>query len=78
MEEPRLMKLFVWEGRGVLTDYTDGMIVAVASDLAEALLAIEAKCNYCMDSFPQHRPTEVHDLGNSTARVDAWVCYGGG
>ena len=27
------MKIFVWEGDGVLTDYTNGMIVAIAADL---------------------------------------------
>jgi hypothetical protein len=56
------MKIFVWEGDGVLTDYTNGMIVAIAADLESALLAIEAKCDYCMQSFPNHKPTQVVEL----------------
>jgi len=46
------MKLFIWEGAGVLTDYTDGMIAVLAKNLDEALKLIEKKCNYCMASFP--------------------------
>lgn len=72
------MKLFVWEGDGVLTDYTNGMIVALGSDLQEALGAIRAKADYCMNSFPNDKPTSVIDLGPSAAKPDAWVCYGGG
>ena len=58
------MKIFVWEGDGVLTDYKNGMIVAIAADLESALLAIEAKCDYCMQSFPNHKPTQVVELGD--------------
>ncbi len=46
------LKLFVWEGEGVLTDYTNGMICVLAENLEQALRLIEAKCDYCMDSFP--------------------------
>lgn len=45
-------KLFVWEGSGVLQDYTPGLIVVVARDLEEALTKIREKCDYCMSSFP--------------------------
>ena len=72
------MKMFIWEGEGVLQDYTSGMIVAIAADLPKALAAIEAKCDYCMDSFPKDSPTEIIELGPATAHPNAWVCYGGG
>lgn len=72
------MKLYIWEGDGVLQDYTSGMIVALAEDLEGALKAIETACNYCMNNFPNHKPSEVHDLGPVTAAPKAWVCYGGG
>ena len=70
------MKLFVWEGEGVLTDYTDGMIVAMAQNLERALAAIEKKCSYAK-AFPPN-PTQVIDLGNATEHEEAWVCWGGG
>ena len=35
------MNIYIWEGDGVLTDYTDGLIVAVASSLEEAYEMIE-------------------------------------
>lgn len=74
------MKLFIWEGNGVLTDWSDGMICAIAEDLEGALLAVETKCDYCMDSFPTHRPTQVIDLGTCSNKIqpEGWVCWGGG
>ena len=73
------MKLFVWHGGGVLMDYTNGQITAIANDLEDALLAIEKECHYCMSSFPNHRPSDVIDLGECpSVEARAWVCYGGG
>lgn len=37
------LKLFVWEGRGVLQNYTSGMICVLAHNLEEALRLIEKK-----------------------------------
>lgn len=71
------LKLFIWEGDGVLTDYTDGMIIAIGRDLEQALKVVEKKCAYCMRSFPTHRPTQVIDLDHNL-QPEAWVCYGGG
>lgn len=72
------VKLFVWEGDGVLTYYTNGQIVAIAPDLEKALLAIERECPSCMRSFPNHRPSDVIDLGDCPGvEPRAWVCYGG-
>lgn len=72
------MKLYVWEGDGVLEDYSTGMIVALAPDLEGALAAIRSACDYCMKSFPTDRPTEVIDLGHVTAEPKAWLTWGGG
>lgn len=65
------LKLFVWEGDGVLTDYTDGMICVLAHDITEALGLIRAKCDYCMNSFQ-------HDAYRVIEAPEAFVCYGGG
>lgn len=72
------MKLFIWEGEGVLEDYTSGMVVAIAPDLEAALKAVEAKCDYCMNSFPTHRPSQVIDLKEDPNHIEGWVVYGGG
>jgi hypothetical protein len=72
------MKLFVWEGDGVLTGYSNGMIVAVAEDLESALNAVAAKCGHCMSSFPNHKPSQIIDLNAGTRPTEAWVCWGGG
>jgi len=71
------MKIFVWQGDGVLTDYTDGMIVAVAADLEEALETIKSSCPHAMGSFPPI-PTESVDIGPVFLTSRAWVCWGGG
>ena len=70
------MKLFVWEGSGVLTDYSDGLIVAVAPDLESALKAIEVKCYYAEGAFPPH-PTTIVDL-DQVSNPQAWLVWGGG
>jgi hypothetical protein len=73
------MKLFVWHGDGVLEDYTSGQIVALGNDLQEALTAVRTECGYCMDSFPNDRPTDVVDLGDCPGvQPRAWVTWGGG
>ncbi len=73
------MKLFIWEGDGVLQDYSSGMICAIGEDLPDALRAIEEACNYCMNSFPQNSPTEVVNIGRpKNIKRRAWTCWGGG
>lgn len=73
------MKLFIWEGDGVLQDYTSGMIVAMAPDLETALETIKGICSHCMGSFPM-QPTEIVDLGTTSEPVtpSAWLTWGGG
>ena len=71
------MKLFIWEGAGVLTDYTDGMIVAMAGDLAAAHRAISKEDSVAVSNYPAN-PTETVDLGPIRKRPRAWVMWGGG
>lgn len=76
------MYLYIWEGDGVLTDYTSGMIVALAPNLDEAYKAIFSVCDYARyerdgvlhSSFPEY-PTTIVDL--NTAKPQAYVCWGG-
>jgi hypothetical protein len=74
------MILFVWQGDGVLSDWTNGMIVALAPDLETALKAIKKECDYGMDCFPNDKPTEVINLGecSTNPRPRAWYVWGGG
>ena len=65
------LKLFVWEGDGVLQDYTNGMICVLAKDLEEAVGLISKKYHYCMNSFPVDKYTVVE-------KPEAFICYGGG
>lgn len=65
------LKMYVWEGDGVLTDHTNGMICVLAYDHSHALRLIQEKCNYCMNSFP------VNDYKIIT-KPEAFVNYGGG
>ncbi len=64
------LKLFIWEGRDILSDWTDGMIAVLAYDHAHALQLIEEKCNYCMSAFP-------HDKFVVVEKPEAFVCWGG-
>jgi hypothetical protein len=64
------LKLFVWEGEGVLQDYSSGMICVLAHNLPEALKLIEDKCSYCTHSFPVNNYKIIE-------QPEAFVCYGG-
>jgi hypothetical protein len=69
------MKLFVWEN--VLTDYTSGMVVAIAKDVDEARrVACEGDDCLQYHSDDLARDPEVIDLDDPKAQ--AWVVYGGG
>lgn len=65
------MKLYVWEGDGVLEDYTSGMICVLAESLEQALQLIEEKCNWCMNSFSANDYKIIE-------KPEAFVCWGGG
>ena len=75
LREVLKFKIFIWEGDGVLTDYTNGMIVVAAENLEAAHREIEKVCNYCQGSYPPV-PTETIDLAD--VRPKAWLVYGGG
>ncbi|HXE51285.1 MAG TPA: hypothetical protein VN663_23100 [Ramlibacter sp.] len=70
------MKLYIWEGEGVLSDYTNGMIVALAPDLETAFAKIAEKCDWADGAYP-HAPTQIVDLDNQPAS-EAWLVHGGG
>jgi len=65
------LKLFVWEGDGVLTDYTNGMICVLAYDFEHAINLIKKECSSCMNSFPVDKYKVI-------TKPKAFVCYGGG
>jgi hypothetical protein len=65
------LKLFVWEGDGVLTDWTNGMICVLAHNFEEAIKLIEEKCSYCMNSFPINKYKVITE-------PEAFTCWGGG
>ncbi len=68
------MNLYIWEGDGVLTDYTDGIIVALANTQEEAEAEILPQV-YERSNYPKE-PTLVIDLSQNIP-PQAWVCWGG-
>ena len=67
----RELKLFVWEGEGVLRDHTNGLICVLAYDFEHALKLIEKKEAYSMISFPITKFRIVET-------PEAFLCHGGG
>lgn len=65
------MKLFVWEGDGVLTDYTSGMICVLAENLEEAVKLIKEKCNHAEGNYPVSCFKVIE-------KPEAFICWGGG
>ena len=72
-----IVKLYVWQG--VLTDYTDGMIVVLAPDFETALAT--------MRDHPEGIDTPLQDMGRVEPTVidladdvkpQAWLVWGGG
>lgn len=71
MSHRKKMKLFVWEN--VLTDYTSGIMFAVASNVEEARRELLKKCDCIPEPDLQQSPLEFdfsHPVG--------FVCWGGG
>lgn len=72
------MKLFIWEGDGVLQDYSSGMIVALAAGLAVARRAVARKLYGGMATVRQMPDPEVVDLpGCAPKRTRVWLVHGG-
>lgn len=71
MGRKKKMKVFVWEN--VLTDYTSGMMVAVAPTVEEARAALLKECSYIPESDLNQQPKEL-DLSEAVG----FVCWGGG
>ncbi len=64
------LKMFVWQGPGVLQDYSSGMICALAFDLEQAVKLIREKMGYDAD-YPVDKYKVVEE-------PEAFCCYGGG
>jgi hypothetical protein len=64
-------KVFVWDN--VLTDYTSGVMFAVARSVEEARTALLRECNYIPKSDLNEEP-QVYALSELPARV----VWGGG
>lgn len=73
----KLMKLYVWQG--VLRDYTEGMIVALAPDM-ETALALARAGEYGDTAAAEMGRTapEVTDLGWVASKPKLWLVHGGG
>ena len=66
----KILKLYVWEGKGVLTDYADGMICVLAYSLSEALKLIAKKDKWAVGDFPI-------DKYKLIKKPEAFICQGG-
>jgi hypothetical protein len=67
------MKLFVWEE--VLSDYTDGIAVALAPDLESALVAVNKAMGYEVE-LPVSK-LKIIDL-DGEVQPQGWAVHGGG
>lgn len=70
----RSLRLYVWEGEGILQDYDSGMIVALAHDAEEARALVRAT-DY------GYLPSVLEALGREPAVYDeptAHLVFGGG
>lgn len=70
------MKLFIWEGDGVLEDYSTGLICVIAEDLEEANNIILKEIGKYA-KYPKNSPSEIIDL-NDKINKNIWCVYGGG
>ena len=63
------LKLFVWEGEGVLTDWGTGLICVLAPDLETALHLIEEK----YEQYTSYIPITKYKI---IEKPEAFACYG--
>lgn len=71
MKENKKLKMYVWEGSGVLQDYSSGMICVLATNFEEAVKLVTEKCGHCTTSFPINQYKVI-------TKPEAFVCWGGG
>lgn len=64
------MKLFVWED--VLTDYTSGLMVAIAPTVEEARATLLRECSYIPEDDLIKQPREF-----GLSDPSAFLCWGG-
>lgn len=72
------MKLFIWEGKGVIETYGTGLIVAIAEDLDGAVEVVLAQNRCNEENFPADKPTKVIEIGagHPDPAPAAWICEG--
>jgi hypothetical protein len=74
------LALYVWEN--ILSDYTSGLVVAVARSEDEALAAIKARDHVAADAMQWHRdglPPADHVIPlNEATQARAFLVWGGG
>ena len=68
--EGNKLKLFVWEGPEVLTDYASGLICVLAENLEQAVKLIAEKCDYAEGSYPASQFRVIEE-------PEAFVSWGG-
>ena len=64
------LKLYVWEGEGVLTSYTNGMICVLAHSFEEAVKLIGEQDDFAIGSFPVDKYKVIE-------KPEAFICWGG-
>lgn len=68
-DPPKNLKLFLWEG--VLTDYTSGMMGALAPDVETARKLLLEQCSFIPKSDLEQEPQVITEMS-------AFHCWGGG
>jgi len=63
------LKLYVWEGEGILEDWGTGLICVLAKNYREALKLIEKKYTYRINDFPHKKYKIIRKAG-------AFLCIG--
>ena len=77
--------LYVWEGDGILEDYTSGMVCALACCEREAWRLMEAKdrtAAFSLNDWPEDRKIdperETRKKPRRIEQPEAFTCWGGG
>lgn len=68
MKTPKKLRLYVWEG--VLSSYTDGIMVALATSPKHAREILKKRCSYLPDAELSVAPRLV-------SRAEGFVIWGG-
>jgi hypothetical protein len=70
-----VLNLYVWED--VLTDYTSGMVVAIAYSLEEAQETLDSSVRFSLENSGDLNKPDIIELSPGRAAA-SWHCWGGG